>query len=48
MKFGYNRPTGSGEEDFKGFFYLIWHGSHIGHVTKLILINFHSVVPEKN
>ena len=33
------------EKIFKGF-YLIWHGGHTDHVTKLILINFHFLVPK--
>ena len=32
---------------FKGF-ELIWHGCHIGHVTKLILINFYYLVPKNS
>ena len=34
--------SGSGEEDFFKVFTIYGHGSHIGHVTQLICINFHS------
>ena len=40
-KFQGHRSTGSGEEDFK-VFTINGHGSHVGHVTQLICINFHS------
>ena len=36
---------GSGEEDFLSFFFIYGHGSHVGHVTQLICINFHSYSP---
>ena len=39
-KFRGNRPPGSGEEDFEGFL------PYIGHVTSIMLINFHFLVPE--
>ena len=32
---------GSGEEDFFKVFTIYGHGSHVGHVTQLICINFH-------
>ena len=32
---------GSGEEDFFEVFTIYGHGSHVGHVTQLIYINFH-------
>ena len=42
-KFQNQRPSGSGEEDFKGFFLLfIAMAAIIGHVTLTIYINFHS------
>ena len=41
-KFQNHRPSGSGEEDFKGFFAIYSHGGHLGHVTLTIYINFHS------
>ena len=33
------RSAGSGEEDFK-----CAHGGHLGHVTSIMLINFHFLV----
>ena len=36
---------GSGEEDFLKVFTIYGHGSHVGHVTHLICINFHSYSP---
>ena len=36
-KFRGNRPAGSGEEDFEGFFTIYGHGSHLGHATSIIL-----------
>ena len=44
-KFYDNRPTGSGAEMFEGFLpYMACDQTHIGHVTKLILITFHFLV----
>ena len=31
-----NRPDGSGEEDFEGFFSIYGHGGHLGHVTSIM------------
>ena len=46
-KFRENRPAGSGEEDFGGFSpYIYGRGGHLGHVTSIMLINFHFLVPE--
>ena len=45
-KFRENRPTGSGEEDFLRVFTIYGHGGHLGHVTRIMLINFHFLVPE--
>ena len=45
-KFRGNRPAGSGEEDFKGFFTIYGHGGHIGHVTSIMSSDFHFLVPE--
>ena len=45
-KFHQNLPSGSLKEDFKKSFYYIWHGSHLGHVTGIMLINFHLIVPK--
>ena len=36
---------GSGEEDFVKVFTIYGHGGHVGHVTLLICINFHSYSP---
>ena len=36
---------GSGEEDFFKVFTIYGHDSHVGHVTQLIYINFHSHSP---
>ena len=41
-KFLGNLPTGSGEEDFLKVFAIYSHGSHLGHVTWTIYINFRS------
>ena len=41
-----NRPTGSGEEDFLRVFTIYEHGGHFGHVTRLIQICFHFLVPQ--
>ena len=40
-KFRENRPAGSGE-----VFTIYGHGGHLGHVTKIMLNNFHFLVPE--
>ena len=45
-KFRDNRPAGSGEEDFNGGFTIYGHGGHLGHVTSIMLINFHFLVSE--
>ena len=45
-KFRENRPTGSGEEDFLRVFTIYGHGGHLGQVTRIMLINFHFLVPE--
>ena len=44
-KFHGNRPAGSGEEDFCRVFAKYGHGSHLGHVTSIMFINFHFHVP---
>ena len=44
-KFRENRPAGSGE-DFLRVFTIYGHGGHLGHVTWIMLINFHSLVFE--
>ena len=45
-KFHENRPAGSGEEDFFKVFTIYGHGGHLGHVTWIMLSNFHFLVPE--
>ena len=45
-KFPKNRPASSGEEDFLRVFTIYGHGGHLGHVTRIMLINFHFLVPE--
>ena len=44
-KFQGHGSTGSGEEDFFMVFTIYGHGSHVGHMTQLICINFHSYSP---
>ena len=44
-KFRGNRPAGSGE-DFRRVFTIYGRGGHLGHVTSIMLINFHFLVPE--
>ena len=41
-----NRPAASGEEDFCRVFTIYGHGCHLGHVTRIMLTNFHYLVPE--
>ena len=45
-KFCGNRPAGSGEEEFLRVFTIYGRGGHLGHVTTIMLINFHFLVPE--
>ena len=45
-KFRENRPAGSGEEDFLRIFTIYEHGGHLGHVTSIMLTQFHFLVPE--
>ena len=44
-KFRGNWPAGSGEEDLR-VFTIYGRGSHLGHVTRIMLINFYFLVPE--
>ena len=44
-KFCENWPAGSGEKIFERFFTKYGHGSHLGHVTSIMLISFHFHVP---
>ena len=47
-KFRENRPAGSGEDDFQRVFtiHVYGHGGHLGHVTSIMLMNIHFLVPE--
>ena len=45
-KFRENRPAGSGEEDFCRVFTIYGRGGHLGHVTQIMLTNFHFLVPD--
>ena len=44
-KFYGNRSDGSREEDFEGFFTIYGRCGHLGHVTSIMLSNFHFLVP---
>ena len=44
-KFRDNRPADS-REDFLRVFTIYGHGGHLGHVTRIMLTNFHFLVPE--
>ena len=44
-KFQGNWPSGSGEEDFFKVLSIFEDGGHLGHVTWIININFHSPFP---
>ena len=46
-KFRGNRPAGS-REDFLRVFTIYGRGGHLGHVTSIMLINFHFLVPESS
>ena len=45
-KFHQNRPTGSWKQDFLSTYTIYGHGSHLDHVTSIMLINFHFPVPQ--
>ena len=45
-KFHEKRPPCSGEEDFLRVFTIYGHGGHLGHVTRIMITNFHFLVPE--
>ena len=45
-KFRGNWPACSGEEDFLRVFTIYGRGGHLGHVTSIMLINFHLLVLE--
>ena len=44
-KFHENLPAASGE-DFCRVFTIYGHGGHLGHVARIMLTNFHFLVPE--
>ena len=46
-KFQDHRTSGSGEEDFVGFFNIYGPGGQFGHVTWTIYINFRSPFPKE-
>ena len=45
-KFRGNRLAGSTEEDFRRIFTIYGRVGHLGHVTNVMLSNFHFLVPE--
>ena len=45
-KFSGNRSEGFGEEDFWRIFTIYGPGGHLGHVTSIMFIDFHFIVPE--
>ena len=45
-KFCGNRSTGSREEDLRRVFTIYGRGSHFGHVTCIMSLNFHFLEPE--
>ena len=40
-----NRPAGSGEDVLR-FFTIYGRGVHLGHVTSIMSLNYHFLVPE--
>ena len=45
-KFRGNPPSSSGEEGFLRVLTIYEHGGHLGHVTSIILMNYHFHVPK--
>ena len=45
-KFRRNLPAGSTEEDFRRIFTIYGRVGHLGHVTSILLSDFHFLVPE--
>ena len=45
-KFGRNRSTGSWKEDCSNVLSIFGQGSHLGHVTSILLMDFHFLVPK--
>ena len=46
-KFRENRPSGSGEEDFRRVFTIYGRGGHLGHVTQMSRTKFCSPYPRR-
>ena len=46
-KFRGNRPAGSTEEDFRRIFTIYGRVGHLGHVTSIMLSDFHFLVSER-
>ena len=44
-KFRGNRPAGSTEEDFRRIFTIYGRVGHLGHVTSIMLSDFHFLLP---
>ena len=44
-KFRGNRSTDSGKY-FERFYHIHGHGSHLGHVTSIMIMHFHFLLPE--
>ena len=44
-KFHRNQPNGSLKEDVLSDFTIYGHDSHLGHVTSIMLMNFHFLEP---
>ena len=45
-KFHRNQPAGSTEEDFQRIFTIYGRVGHLGHVTSIMSLDFHFLVPE--
>ena len=45
-KFRGNRPAGSTEENFHRIFTIYGRVCHLGHLTSVMLLDFHFLVPE--
>ena len=45
-KFHQNRPPGLWKEDFLSVYTIYGHGNHLGHMTSIMLMNFHVLVPK--
>ena len=46
-KFHQNQPSGSWKEDFKVFLPYMGIAAILGHVTSIMLMNFHFLVPKQ-